>query len=715
MVNPLNYSGKVSSLSHGDGQVTLVEGTTFCISMNQGDIVSHGSYGLFFRDTRIISHFELIINGSPTESLGIDTPDPYRATFVSRGEPPAGKADSSIVVFRERYIGRGLREDITVENFGSEATYCHIEIFVESDFANLFAVKEGRVKVNSNDDVLTKVDTNELFYMNQKSSLKRGVKIATSQKAKVVNGLLSFEVVIASKSKWSVCISVSPNIDGKDISPRYPCGVPVEKGTPSERMNKWRESVPIVSSDHESLDEIVSRSTEDLGSLRIFDPDYPDRQVIAAGAPWFMTVFGRDSILTSYMSLIADPDLALGVLKTLARFQGSEVNLKQDEEPGRILHEMRFGEAASLSLGGGNVYYGSIDATPLFVVLLGELRRWGLANEIVDELLPACDRALDWIEQYGDKDGDGFVEYQRATDRGLINQGWKDSFDGVRFFDGSIGESPIALAEVQGYVYGAYLARAHFATEAGDDKIAKKYIDKASELKASFNERFWMKDKNYFAIGLDKNKKLIDSYTSNIGHCLWSGIIEDSKAKLVVDKLMDSDMFSGWGIRTLSKNNGGYNPVSYHCGSVWPHDNAIIAHGLMRYNFVEESHRVIEAVLDAARSETGRLPELYSGISRETFSALVKYPTSCSPQAWASATPISFLRTMLRLDPWVPHNKVWIAPSLPPSIKWLKVDRVPLAGGKVSIEIEGNDCNIIGLPDSIEIVRTPRHPHTQLG
>src|SRR5207253_2273316 len=273
-------------------------------------------------------------------------------------------------------------------------------------------------------------------------------------------------------------------IDDELIEPRYRCGVPVERSTPSERLKKWRRDVPLLASEDDDLRMVVSRSLEDLGALRIFDPDYPERAVVAAGAPWFMTLFGRDSLITSWMALLVDPDLALGVLQTLARFQGDEVDPRYDEEPGKILHEMRFGAAASLSLGGGQVYYGTADATPLFVMLLGELRRWGLAPELVDSLLPHADRALTWIEEFGDRDGDGYVEYQRSSDRGLANQGWKDSWDAVRFQDGSLPRPPIALAEVQAYVYAAYLARAYFALEANDLDTHHRFRNKANELKA---------------------------------------------------------------------------------------------------------------------------------------------------------------------------------------------------------------------------------------
>jgi glycogen debranching enzyme len=425
-----------------------------------------------------------------------------------------------------------------------------------------------------------------------------------------------------------------------------------------------------------------------------------------------MTLFGRDSLITSWMALIVDPSLAQDVLQTLARFQGTKVDPVNDEEPGRILHEMRFGEASTLSLGGGTVYYGTADATPLFVMLLGELRRWGLARDIVDSLLPAADRALAWIEEYGDCDGDGYVEYRRRSDRGLVNQGWKDSWDAIRFADGRLARAPIALCEVQGYVYGAYLARAHFADEAGDEATAARYRSKATALKTAFNRDFWLEDKGWFAMGLDADKRPIDALGSNIGHCLWTGIVDEDKAGAVADRLLSPEMFSGWGIRTLSSAMVGYNPVSYHIGSVWPHDNAIIAAGLTRYGFVKEAHRVISALLDAATHFGGRLPELFGGLGRDEVPFPVSYPSSCSPQAWAAASPLLFLRSILRLDPWVPHGKVWIDPVLPPRIGRLRVARIPLAGRRVTVEIDRHGMYADGVGGDIQLVHAPRDPMT---
>jgi glycogen debranching enzyme len=748
MADPWNFAGPITQLDSRAGVVTLVDESTFVISGSAGDVTTGAAQGLFFRDTRILSRFELLVNGVRTQSLAAIADDPFTATFISRCLPDPGRADSTLMVLRSRYVGQGMREDVTIRNFADEPALCTVEIFVGSDFADLFAVKEGRVGAETgNGEIATRVvagtkaelearrkaaahhavgrrESDEpipldrmptITYSYRRGGVNRGVDIRFNEPAAVTTDLASFEVIVPPRGEWTTCIEVGPIIDGTSFAPRYRCGQPVDRATPTERLAQWRRRVPQVETDSPGLKEVIARSNEDLGALRIFDPDYPERVVVAAGAPWFMTVFGRDSLLTAWMALLVDPDLARGVLQTLARFQGTDVDPRHDEEPGRILHEMRFGDAASLSLGGGSIYYGSADATPLFVMLLGEMRRWGVARELVDELLPNATRAIEWIEQFGDADGDGYVEYHRATDRGLANQGWKDSWDGIRYRDGRVAEAPIALCEVQAYTYGAYLATAHFAFEVGDTVTYDRFRAKAAQLKAAFNRDFWLEDKGWFAVGLDADKRPIDSLTSNIGHCLWTGIVDEDKARRVAEKLVSPSMFNGWGVRTLASDNGGYNPLSYHCGSVWPHDTAIVAAGLARYGFDGAAQKLIFALMDAGIAQSGRLPELFSGLDRGELSVPIGYPTSCSPQAWAAASPLLCLRTLLRLDPWIPYGKTWLCPNLPEWIGYLKVEGIPLAGSRVTIEVGSEVAGgvlVSGLPPEIELVREPRRPST---
>jgi len=736
MADPWNFAGPVTQLDATASVVTLVDESTFAISGSAGDMSVGAAQGLFVRDTRILSRFEVLVSGIRTEPLAAVTDDPFSATFVSRCLPAPDLADSTLMVFRSRYVGQGMREDLTIRNFADDPAHCTVEVFVGSDFADLFAVKEGRVGANpSNSQIEASVSQSAsqwvtgqraagpegsgppatVTYTYRRGTVVRGVEIRFNGPTTLTSERALFEVTVPARGEWTTCVEIGPVFDGVAVDPRYRCGESVDRATPSERLAQWRRQVPQVETSHPGLKEVIARSAEDLGALRIFDPDYPERVVVAAGAPWFMTVFGRDSLLTAWMALLVDPDLARGVLQTLARFQGKDVDPRHDEEPGRILHEMRFGDAASLSLGGGSIYYGTADATPLFVMLLGEMRRWGVAREMVDELLPNAVRAIEWIEQFGDADGDGYVEYRRSTDRGLANQGWKDSWDGIRYSDGRVAEAPIALCEVQAYTYGAYLASAHFAFEVGDTVTYDRFRTKATQLKAAFNRDFWLEEQGWFAVGLDADKRPIDSLTSNIGHCLWTGIVDEDKAHRVVERLVSPSMFTGWGVRTLSKDSGGYNPISYHCGSVWPHDTAIVAAGLARYGYDGAAQKLIFGLLDAAQAQGGRLPELFSGLDRGELTVPVGYPTSCSPQAWAAASPLLCLRTLLRLDPWIPYGKTWLSPNLPEGIGYLKVDGIPLAGSRVTIEVGSEvpgGVEVSGLSPEIELIREPRRPST---
>jgi len=704
------YGGGPPSSTTAAGTVVLVEGVAFCICGQLGDIHAEDEQGLVFQDTRFLSHWELDLNGVRLEPLTVHRPAPYAATFISRQPPGPGLADSTLLVVRRRHVGNGMREDITVRNLGREPAAVHVTLSADSDFAGLFEVKQRRVRHRRGIERTAEVDQLRMSYQADMST--RAVTIAASGDPIAKVGKLFWQPVIPPRSEWVVSVQVSPSIDGREVPTSYPPGLPIEQTQPAEALAAWHARTPAISTPDEPLSQLLTDSAGDLGALRIFDPDHSDLPVVAAGAPWFMALFGRDALLTSWMLLPLDASLALGTLQTLARLQGKIVEPRTEEEPGRILHEVRSGLDTKQALGGGDVYYGSIDSTPLFVMLLGELRRWGLTSVDAEALLPHADRALEWIERYGDRDGDGFVEYQRATDRGLPNQGWKDSFDGINFASGQPAEPPIALAEVQGYVYAAYLARAHFAHEAGDVELARHWAAKATDLKRAFNEAFWLPDRGYFALALDADKRPVDALTSNMGHCLWTGIVDEDKAAAVANRLLDPDMFTGFGVRTLAASMGAYNPISYHNGSIWPHDNAIAAAGLMRYGYVDAAQRVATGIFDAAERLGGRLPELFCGFDRTEFIDPVPYPTACNPQAWASASPLFLLRVLLQFDPWVPSGRVWCAPAVPDRYLPLRVESLHLAEAAVTIDVRRDGWSLSGLSDGIEVVRAPRHPRT---
>jgi glycogen debranching enzyme len=452
---------------------------------------------------------------------------------------------------------------------------------------------------------------------------------------------------------------------------------------------------------------VLRQAESDLGALLMHDETGRGRPFVAAGAPWFMTLFGRDSLLTAWMALPLNVGLAVGTLQHLAAAQGRRVDPITEEEPGRIMHEIRRGPASDDTLG-GNRYYGSVDATPLFVMLLAECWRWGAAETAVRALLPAADAALAWAERYGDRDGDGFVEYQRATDRGLINQGWKDSFNGVNDASGRAAEPPIALCEVQGYLYAALMSRAEIAETLGDAAQAARLRERAKELRVKFLDAFWLPKQGWYAIALDRYKCPVDALTSNIAHCLWTGIASDEHAAAIVERLSGPEMDSGFGLRTLATTMGAYNPMSYHNGSVWPHDTAIAVAGMLRYRHVPGAVALAEhlasGLLDAAETFGGRLPELFCGFPRSQFHFPVPYPTSCSPQAWASAAPLLLLRSFLGLDPHVPQRKLSVSAHLPTAWGRIALTDLRLGGLTVHLEAEGELVKTHGLSDDWQLV-----------
>lgn len=684
----------------GAGTVTLVEGSCFCISAANGDIHSELPHGVFHEDTRILSGWSMTVNGQSLEPLAAETKEPYRALFIGRVPRGDGYADSPLIVERLREVADGVIEEITIRNYSGNPVECSVSVGVDSDFADLFEVKEARVQRRW--EVVRGADGDSLIISAAWQDLRKAV-LVRGRGAVATAGALTYQAVVPASGHWRTRLSVAP-AGQKDVSR------PVRHGTSQSdrRHQEWVAKIPRLQMTNRSIERTLRRSYDDLGALRIEDPAYPERIVVAAGAPWFMTLFGRDSLWASEMALPVDPSLALGTLQTLADRQGKVVDPVSEEEPGKILHEVRLGVSSGLALGGKSVYYGSVDATPQFVMTLASVSRWGFAKETIAALLPNADRALDWVRNYGDKDGDGFVEYCRLNDHGLLNQGWKDSWDGINFADGTLAEPPIALCEVQALVYSALQARAWMAYDGGDAGLAAQLTDEAAALKKRFNEAFWLPERGYFAVALDGRKRPVDACASNMGQCLWHGIIDDDKVPMVAERLMSPEMFSGWGVRTLATNMGAYNPASYHNGSVWPHDNAIIAAGLMRYGFVEEAQRIATALLEAADYSDGRLPELFCGFSREQVTEPVPYPTACSPQAWAATTPIMLITSLMRYDAHVSRGGFWMDPALPASYGDLHITNAPLAGGRITIDITPSGPSVQGLPEGITFHREHR-------
>ncbi len=678
--------------------VTLVQGRTFLICGHGGDIDGVGPAGLFVGDRRVLSRLVVMVDGAPVQHLACATDDPFHARFVGRiGE------DEPLLVLRDLWVGRGLRADVSVRHEGNEERPVRITMLVGSDLAVLFAVKEGRagdrlrpatiaggrLEVRAGDDGVA----------------ARPVPPARLDLIENGAGVITWEVALAPRGSWTGSVEVTAILGGDELAPRYRVGVPVTAAVPSARQAEWLARLPQLESDVEGLDGAVEQAGEDLGALRIFDPDHPNDPVVAAGAPWFMTVFGRDSLLTSWMALLIDPRLALSTLTVLAELQGRRTVADTEEEPGRILHEVRMGEPATLSVQSGTIYYGSIDATPLFVMLVDELRRWGVPFERLRPLLPAVDAALQWMAETGDRDGDGYIEYQRATPAGLVNQGWKDSHDSIAFADGRLAAGPIALVEVQAYAYAAWRAGAALARADGRGAEADQRRARAEALRRRFNTDFWMPQQQALAVALDGDKRQVDAVTSNMGHCLWTGIVEPELVPAVARWLSGPELASGWGVRTLAASMARYNPLSYHNGSVWPHDTAIAVAGLRRAGCADDANRLALDLLRAATAVGGRLPELYAGLGPADLSRPVPYPTSCSPQAWAAAAPLLVLRAILGLEPDVPDQIVRIDPRLPDGASAVRLTGVPLAGTLVDIDVDGDAVAVHGLPAGISLAR----------
>jgi glycogen debranching enzyme len=688
-----------------ENATSLVEGSSFCTSEPSGDIEPEHHQGLFISDTRVISMWRLLVDGVALEPLATLPAEPFESTFIGRAAPRPGHDDATIIVERRRLVGAGMREDITVRNFGTETAGLHLTIEVDADFADLFEVKEGRKPQHRR--VGHHVVGSDLVFSLEHAGTRRGVRVSAPGSATAFRSV-SFQIAVPAQQLWTTTIEVLPIMGDTELEAAFPTDRPITSAAASRRMQLWREEVPRVTVADRRLQLALSHSERDLGALRIMDPDHPEDAVVAAGAPWFMALFGRDSLLTSWMAISLARG-ALGTLRTLARFQGRRVNPMTEEEPGRILHEVRLGMDLSLHLGGQSVYYGTVDATPLFVMLVDEALRWGAPQAEIDALMPAVDAGLDWMRTYADSDGDGFLEYKRSTDRGLVNQGWKDSHDAVSYADGDIPRAPIAVAEVQGYAYAAYRARAHLADVAGDAQTARTWSQRAALLSAAFDEAFWMPELNRYAFALDHDKRQVDALVSNMGHCLWSGIARPERACAVADALLGPDLFTGFGIRTLGSTMRAFNPVSYHNGSVWPHDTTISADGLARYGLMDHAMRVIDALLDASVAFGGRLPELFCGFDRQSTLFPVRYPTACTPQAWAAASPFQMLRTVLQLEPCVPHGIVHAMP-VPDSIGHVRMEGIALGGRNVTIDADTTHVRFEGLPEGMRAVTSASGP-----
>jgi glycogen debranching enzyme len=586
--------------------------------------------GLFYRDVRHLARFRLRIDGEPPIPLASRTRGSEAEFVLSAGHDGVG-------VVRRRTLGGGMTEEILLRNEALEAVEARVDLECAADFVDVFEVR-GYRRAAERGGVCARAGEGCLRFAYRRGEFRRGTVVRVSGEGVepfAEPGRISFGVRLAPGEERAARVSVV--LDEGDEEVRW------------RRHASLYEKTPALGTDSEALRRSWERSLEDLESLML---DVGEGLLVpAAGAPWFMALFGRDALITGYQTMILGPEPAKSALRALAKYQATGRDDFRDAEPGKIPHELRVGEMAFFGEIPHSPYYGTVDATPLFLILLNEVWRWSADAGFVREMEGAARLALGWIIDHADR-VDGYVAYATRSPAGLENHGWRDRANSMLFRDGTRAEAPIAPCEVQGYVYDAYRRTAELAEQVwGDIDLAAGLRAEAGALRERFDREFWMEDRGYYALALDGAGRRVDSLGSSAGHLLWSGIVPEERASAVAGRLMGAELFSGWGVRTMAADEAGYDPASYHNGSVWPHDNAIIAHGLRRYGLMDEVNRIAVAILEAASRFDHRLPEVFAGYSRGEVSEPMELPRSCSPQAWAAGTVPLLVRAMLGVEP----------------------------------------------------------------
>ena len=663
--------------------VSILDGNEFVVSDRRGDLEASptDTHGLFLDDTRFLSRWILTINGRRPTVLSVDEQEYFSVQFFMALATGTVYVDSHLSVNRQRTIERGFRESLTLINHDKEPVDLEIRLEADSDFADLFEVKD---KLEKKGTFHRRVEEGTLVLAYKRDSMTVETRLSSTQPGEVTEQGFRFPVKLGSHEQWSTTFEVEARNRGAVASATSRRGrADATRPELAESLRGMIQQAPRLACSWEPLALAYRRSLVDLAALRFMMPPFVNGPLPAAGLPWFMAIFGRDSLITSFQALPFAPELSATTLDALAMLQGQVRDDFRDEEPGKILHELRLGEMTAFEERPHSPYYGAADSTPLFLILLEEYVRWTGDRELARRLEPQARAAIDWIDRYGDRDGDGYIEYERRNrETGLENQCWKDSWDSIVFADGTLAPFPRATCELQGYAYDAKIRTARLAREVwNDEKWASALEKQAAELRRRFNKDFWIPERRFFAVALDGTKRKVDSLTSNIGHLLWSGIADDEKAEACVRHLMGDELFSGWGIRTMGTREGSYNPIGYHVGTVWPHDTSLVAWGLRRYGYREEAGRLATAMFEAAALFNHRLPEAFGGYPRAATRFPVEYPTACSPQAWASGAPLLFIRTILGLESDGRH--LIIDPAIPQPIDRLELLDIPGVWGRI--------------------------------
>jgi glycogen debranching enzyme len=637
--------------------VSVLDGSNFVVSDRNGDLDPDARlppHGFYSEDTRFVSTWRLSVQGERTDILSSAHVDYFVAEFFLVCPSPEFHSAPALGIVRQRLLGDVWMEDVVVVNHRDEHAAVTVDLEIGTDFADLFEVKDDTVRERH---IVAERREQELVLRYRNGDFIRETRISVSEPATVEDDGLRLNLWLAPREERRISFVITPHShqhNRTQTARRRPGSLDELRRERRAELDTWLAEAPRLQTDSDPLRHAYERSLTDLAALRFY-PHIATQDVSlpAAGLPWFMTLFGRDSLITSYQALPYRPELARTTLTTLAARQGSVCDDFRDEEPGKILHEIRFGELTATGEQPHSPYYGAADTTPLFVIVLDEYERWTGDSEMARALEPSARSALEWIDRYGDLDGDGYVEYRtRNPESGLVNQCWKDSWNSIVYADGRIANGPIATCEIQGYVYDAKRRAARLARDAWDDEpLADRLETQADTLRRRFLEDFWIPDRACFALALDGDKRQVDSLTSNIGHLLWSGIVDEPRADAIAAHLMAAPLYSGWGVRTMAATEGGYNPVEYHNGTVWPHDNSLIAAGLGRYGHHDAAARIAADTIRAAGFFEHRLPEVFAGCDERLTHAPVEYPTASSPQAWAAGAPLLLLTTTLGLGP----------------------------------------------------------------
>ncbi len=684
---------------------TLKHDDAFAIIDIHGDIgaFGHRSDGLFCNDTRYLSRLELLIARSAPLILGstLDSDDLQLCSDLTNTDIyDSGSLwlhKDVVHVYRTTYVLDGvLRQRLAITNHGNVDLKLPVSLFFDSDFADIFEVRGMRRKKRGVVERHIASPQTVILKYTGLDEIVRQTKVHIEPKPDILNETSAlFTLDIPAKESRRIFLTAAAEIGRAAPACSYATGLRDARRS-IRRSHLGETSISVSDS---QLDTVLKRA---LADLRILTTSTPDGPYPYAGTPWYSTTFGRDALITALQVLWLNPSIAQGVLRRLARFQAQGFDPDADAQPGKILHEMRGGEMAALREIPFGLYYGSVDSTPLFVVLAGAYVDSTGDAAFLKEIWPSVVRALQWIDGPGDPDGDGFIEYARETETGLANQGWKDSHDSIFHSDGSLARGPLALVEVQGYVYAAKIAASHMAEQLADATFAADLRAQAETLRGKFEQSFWLDDIGIYALALDGEKKPARVRSSNAGHVLSSGIASPERARLVIDQMISSNFFSGWGIRTIAASEARYNPMSYHNGSVWPHDNAMIAAGFARYGHGRDIQVVFDALLDAAlEMDQNRLPELFCGFRRRAGRAPILYPVACSPQAWASGSMLQILSAMLGMKSNAASLTVTFdRPHLPRRLDELSISNLRVGEGSLDFIVKrrvgGVEVNVAG-------------------